>query len=106
LLLWEEFFRNGIIVNIFGQFDPNAPNSQFGVWPYYGFFLVRELTWWFVIAVFAAFSALFILKSPLLQALIPRGARLRAEQSGMRAWVRPPYKGFQRRAVKRCSPKA
>ena len=57
-LLWKEFFRHRVDA-VFGGFDRAD-------WPHLGYFVFRELAWWWVFAVFMAFVGLFLWQSPLV----------------------------------------
>jgi hypothetical protein len=70
-LLWKDFFRHGVDA-AFGNFDPNHTNAFPTDWPHLGFFIFRELAWWSVVAVFAAFVGLFLWQSPSARMLLGR----------------------------------
>ena len=59
-VLWKDFFQHGVD-KLFGPFNRSPP--------YLGFFLLHELSWWWVIAVLSVFVGLFVVKSPLWRAV-------------------------------------
>jgi hypothetical protein len=78
-LLWKDFFRHGVDV-VFGEFDPDQTNAFPADWPHLSFFVFRELAWWSVVAVLAAFIGLFLWQSPTARALVAgRRGRLDAK---------------------------
>jgi hypothetical protein len=71
-LLWKDF-RHGVDV-VFGEFDPDQTNAFPADWPHLSFFVFRDLAWWSVVAVLAAFIGLFLWQSPTARALVAGGA--------------------------------